>query len=588
MSFYIKTAVEIKQREMNVHIISCFLIVLSTRSIHASKECPNIFEPENGRLEITSQGNLHLSSASFMCDPGYQIHGSIKLCCSDGVWVNSTTVATNCVPEVNGAISCDSPLTNKNDVRYHYLTIQGTFANGGILNLKCLSVDGYDNDLETQTLSCMDGVWDQTPIECLGPPIPTDTPMINLSTKSDSNILWYVIAGVGALVLCILGCVGVYIMRRPPKSPHVYSTPATPPGDRSYTNPGLPEEYEMISDENTLSRTKSNKIRYEVPEPASYATQLPHEYNYVTPITPTISPSDVDMGEEIGKDRGVSLCKGTVLLPGSTRVQDVVVKVSRDDFTRSQMACLRREIDGLQNLTLHQNVINTLAVISNVQTDCIGIVSEYATKGSLRDILHKRKTVVSDYSKSIYQVLTYVKDIAKGLRFLHTQKFLQPHLKASKVLIFSNGVCKISNFGLKKLGTSDNVYDLDQLGEMVRPSWFAPEVVKDKVVSIQSDIWAFGATLYEIFSFGKDPFEGLSDKDVVKTLNIDKDSSQAEKEVFKTQPELCKYPSTQDMFVLIGQCCHWKPSERPGFKVILQRIETALVTASKQDYINFK
>lgn len=48
--------------------------------------------------------------------------------------------------------------------------------------------------------------------------------------------------------------------------------------------------------------------------------------------------------------------------------------------------------------------------------------------------------------------------------------------------------------------------------------WMSPEAVQFGVFSIQSDIWSFGITLYEIITFGVFPYNGLGDVEVVERV----------------------------------------------------------------------
>jgi serine/threonine protein kinase len=75
---------------------------------------------------------------------------------------------------------------------------------------------------------------------------------------------------------------------------------------------------------------------------------------------------------------------------------------------------------------------------------------------------------------------------------------------------------KISDFGLSRsLGISDEYYRSDFSPTMKLPiAWCAPECINVLRFTSASDVYAFGVTLYEIFSYGKMPWHGYTGSQV--------------------------------------------------------------------------
>ena len=54
-------------------------------------------------------------------------------------------------------------------------------------------------------------------------------------------------------------------------------------------------------------------------------------------------------------------------------------------------------------------------------------------------------------------------------------------------------------------------------GGLIPVRWTAPEAVHFKKYSTASDIWSYGCVLYEIWSLGTKPFEGIGNVEVLQT-----------------------------------------------------------------------
>ena len=94
--------------------------------------------------------------------------------------------------------------------------------------------------------------------------------------------------------------------------------------------------------------------------------------------------------------------------------------------------------------------------------------------------------------------------------------------------------------------------------------WTAPEILQNSAHSVQSDVWAYGILLWEVFSFGEDPYPDLlTDKKVMKYVL----SSQ-----IMPQPENCP----KSVYKIMLSCWNPLPSRRPSFPWLKQSLKASI------------
>jgi hypothetical protein len=109
--------------------------------------------------------------------------------------------------------------------------------------------------------------------------------------------------------------------------------------------------------------------------------------------------------------------------------------------------------------------------------------------------------------------LRFALDLANGLAYLHARRFIHRDVATRNVLLSSSLAAKLSDFGLTRESIGNNEYYRSHGGAMpVR--WTSPEALEQRKFSAASDVYAYGITLYELWTDGAMPYEGWTNQRV--------------------------------------------------------------------------
>jgi serine/threonine protein kinase len=189
--------------------------------------------------------------------------------------------------------------------------------------------------------------------------------------------------------------------------------------------------------------------------------------------------------------------------------KEIALKILRTTIKDDKRSAERllKEAELMRELR-HPNLVHTYDV--GLWNDMPYFTMEYVGGG---DLARRIKEEPLPWEMAI----SVVKQMAQGLAEVHHHNILHRDLKLSNILI-DGELIKISDFGLAYNGVSDLTKSTEMVGS---PASFPPELIKDRLYSHTSDIYALGVASYELIT-GTPPFRGDSIGELIgQILHVD-------------------------------------------------------------------
>ncbi|RHW68285.1 Repressor of differentiation kinase 1 [Trypanosoma brucei equiperdum] len=226
---------------------------------------------------------------------------------------------------------------------------------------------------------------------------------------------------------------------------------------------------------------------------------------------------------------------------------------------------LEKEMEVASKLH-HPNIVRYVSC--SITPSHLSIIMEYVPGGSLHSVI-KNFGCVSPYVARRFTV-----DILQGLNYLHNLGIVHCDVKPHNVLLGTDGVCKLSDFGSTISEASVMARTLAD-GVMLRGTalYMAPEVAAGGRCTPQSDIFSFGISLLEML-LGRPPWQWSSTapagSDATRLRSLfNRDLLFVQSLALGHLEPVIPASVDHEAAAFVRACCHMNPSMKPSASSLL-------------------
>ena len=205
----------------------------------------------------------------------------------------------------------------------------------------------------------------------------------------------------------------------------------------------------------------------------------------------------------------------------------------------------------------HENIMEMLGIVLRPCGAPL-IVTPYMRHSDLNQLLrNSRATPRHHQTLSTRQLINFGVQISNGMKYLSSKGYMHRALCSQNIMVDSAFTIKITGLAfVKEIKKQVNCFEG---GILQYVKWMAVESITDNIFTEKSDVWSFGVVVWELMTFGKQPYPGLNDADI-KSYLLD----------YRRLPSP---PNCPDLIVhVMFSCWQQLPEDRPNFNDIFEKL----------------
>ena len=395
-----------------------------------------------------------------------------------------------------------------------------------------------------------------------------------ISKCNNMNIYIYIAAGTLGLIVFIGLCIGLCCMRKGKRNgkdakaaaasgmniPPSSAGSDVHPSVRSLTQNGQSGSSNCNMEMNSLLQNQQQMQPQFIQQ--AVAPQQP-----TRPRAREFPLSAIRFLQELGEGAFGKVYKGELMGVIPTGPALVAIKTLKPGANQKTRNDFQREADLMTDLR-HPNIVCLLGVSFSDDPQCM--LFEHMANGDLHEFLITHSpNIDSDVSEpggmedqgavlNPMDMSFIAIQVAAGMEYLAGHHYVHRDLAARNCLVGENLTVKISDFGLSRDIYAADYYRV-QSKSLLPVRWMPPESILYGKFTAESDVWSFGVVLWEIYSYGLQPYYGYSNQEVIEMIR-------------SRQLLPCPEDCPSRMYAFMVECWHEVPGRRPTFAEIHNRL----------------
>ncbi|XP_054307795.1 tyrosine-protein kinase receptor TYRO3 isoform X4 [Pongo pygmaeus] len=191
------------------------------------------------------------------------------------------------------------------------------------------------------------------------------------------------------------------------------------------------------------------------------------------------------------------------------------------------------------------------------------VILPFMKHGDLHAFLLASRIGENPFNLPLQTLIRFMVDIACGMEYLSSRNFIHRDLAARNCMLAEDMTVCVADFGLSRKIYSGDYYR-QGCASKLPVKWLALESLADNLYTVQSDVWAFGVTMWEIMTRGQTPYAGIENAEIYNYLI----GGNRLKQPPECMEDVYQHPEASPLTQSIANSCASLPAEDQGLTLL--------------------